>query len=402
MDQPLIVGAGPVGLGAALFLARQGQKSRLIEMRAEATTQSKALAVNPRTLTILEPTGITEKMLAMGSPIRGMQFHRGGRVVVNLSLGDVHPKYPFMLALSQATTERLLAEALVEAGGQIERGIEMTECRNVGQRVEAVFQPAGGGGQQETVDVPWLLAADGAHSTARRQMNVDFRGTTFDDVWYLADAQLKTTLPSDRGHIFFYDQSAFLFVFPVINDKRTDDPSRPIWRILGNRPDPCSYLAAGELVGEPIWSSSFRVSHRIDAKLSAGQVYFAGDAAHIHSPMGARGMNLGIEDAFVFAQLATKGRLAEYNALRHPVDARVVHQVEFFSRLMSQHSWYFDLIRRYVFPTLVKTPLQARIKQTVTGLDHALPADLVAASKKCCAGSSSPAASDPAILCGSH
>jgi 2-polyprenyl-6-methoxyphenol hydroxylase-like FAD-dependent oxidoreductase len=401
VDQPLIVGAGPVGLAAGLFLARQGRTTRIVELRGEPSTQSRALAVNPRTLTLLEPTGITEKMLAMGSPVRGMQFHRGNRVVVELSLGDVHPKYPFMLALSQATTEGLLSEALVAAGGSVERNIEMVECRNVGQRVEAVLQRAGGG-EREAVDAPWLLAADGAHSTARRQMNIDFRGTTFDDVWYLADACLKTTLPSDRGHIFFYDDSAFLFVFPVINDKRTDDPSRPIWRILGNRPEPCSYLAAGELVDEPIWSSSFRVSHRIDAELSAGRVFFAGDAAHIHSPMGARGMNLGIEDAFVFAALAGQNRLAEYNALRHPVDARVVHQVEFFSRLMSQNSWYFDLIRRYVFPTLVKTPLQARIKQTVTGLDHDLPADLLSASKNCGAGLKSRDATETTTLCGSH
>ena len=376
MDQPLVVGAGPVGLGAGLFLARQGRMARVIEMRQAPALQSKALAVNPRTLDILEPTGITAKMLAMGKPVRGMQFHRGGRVIVQLSLDGIHPKYPFMLALSQATTERLLYDAFVEAGGKVERGIEMAECRNVGDRVEAVLQPTGGG-KQETVELPWLLAADGAHSTARHQMNVDFPGSTFKEEWYLADVRLKTTMPEEFGHIYFFDDSAFLFLIRVVDDKRTDDPSQPIWRILGNRPDPCSYLVEGELLGQPLWSSSFHVSHRIDAQLSAGQVYFAGDAAHIHSPMGARGMNLGIEDAYVFAQLAAQRRLAEYNALRHPVDSRVVHQVEFFSRLISEDTWYFDLIRRYVFPTLIKTPLQARIKQTVSGLDHELPADLV-------------------------
>ena len=80
----------------------------------------------------------------------------------------------------------------------------------------------------------------------------------------------------------------------------------------------------------------------------------------------------------------TRGGSAEYDALRHPVDCRVVHQVEFFSRLVSEDTWYFDLIRRYVFPTLAKTLLQARIKQTVSGLDHELPADL-AVLPNCCA-----------------
>jgi 2-polyprenyl-6-methoxyphenol hydroxylase-like FAD-dependent oxidoreductase len=174
-----------------------------------------------------------------------------------------------------------------------------------------------------------------------------------------------------------------------------------VWRILGNRPDPLSYLVDGELIGKPLWSSNFHVSHRIDSELSQGQVYFAGDAAHIHSPMGARGMNLGIEDAYVFAQLAGHGRLAEYNALRHPVDGRVVRQVEFFSRLVSENTWYFDLIRRYLFPLVVKTPVQKRIKQTVTGLDHELPADL-AIEAPCCADRHSPTADDQAILCGSR
>jgi 2-polyprenyl-6-methoxyphenol hydroxylase-like FAD-dependent oxidoreductase len=386
MDRPLIVGAGPVGVGAAMFLSQAGRQARVIEIKTEPATQSRALAVNPRTLTLLESTGVTEKMLELGKQIRGMQFHRAGKVVAQVSLADLHPKYPFLLALSQATTEKLLYEAFVEAGGTVERGIEMTECRNVGNRVEAVLQRAGGGDQQ-TVDVPWLLAADGAHSVARHQLQVDFPGSTLEDVWYLADVHLKSKLTGDFGHIYFFDDSAFLFMLRVVDDKRTDDPARPVWRILGNRPDPCSFLARAEseLMDPPIWESSFHVSHRIDATLNVGQVYFAGDAAHIHSPMGARGMNLGLEDAFIFAGLETRGRLAEYNRLRHPVDARVVHQVEFFSRLMTEKRWYFDFVRRHVFPLLAKTPFQKVMKQTASGLDHELPQDLLT-PVKCCSG----------------
>jgi 2-polyprenyl-6-methoxyphenol hydroxylase-like FAD-dependent oxidoreductase len=118
------------------------------------------------------------------------------------------------------------------------------------------------------------------------------------------------------------------------------------------------------------------VAHRINAELSVGNVYFAGDAAHIHSPMGARGMNLGIEDAWVFANLVRTGRLSEYDALRRPVDQRVVHEVEFFSKLIASDAAPFRFARRYVLPIVARTPLQARIKRTVTGLDHPLPAGL--------------------------
>ena len=113
--QPLIVGAGPVGLSAALFLARQGLVPRVVEQRREPSRHSKALAVNPRTLEILKPTGLTRLMLERGLPIRGVRFYRRERPLAGFSLDGIHPDYPFMLALSQAATERLLAGALEAA-----------------------------------------------------------------------------------------------------------------------------------------------------------------------------------------------------------------------------------------------------------------------------------------------
>ena len=111
-DRPLIVGAGPVGLASALFLTRQGRGPRVVEMRDRPAEQSKALAVNPRTLDILEPTGVTRQMLELGLPILGVHCHRRGRIIGGMSFAGIHPRYPFMLGLSQATTERLLAQAL--------------------------------------------------------------------------------------------------------------------------------------------------------------------------------------------------------------------------------------------------------------------------------------------------
>jgi len=144
-SQHLIVGAGPVGLAAALFLSRQGLLPRIVEMRTEPSLYSKALAVNPRTLEILKPTGLTSRMLELGLPIRGVQFYRGSNNVANLSLGGIHPDYPFMLALSQATTEQMLAEALAAGGVSVERGVKMVECRTLADRVEVALEPSAGG-----------------------------------------------------------------------------------------------------------------------------------------------------------------------------------------------------------------------------------------------------------------
>jgi 2-polyprenyl-6-methoxyphenol hydroxylase-like FAD-dependent oxidoreductase len=143
---------------------------------------------------------------------------------------------------------------------------------------------------------------------------------------------------------------------------------------MGNRPEPLSQLIQAEPAGPPIWTSSFHISHQIGAILSAGNVYLAGDAAHVHSPIGARGMNLGLEDAWVFAELVRTDRLGAYDQLRRPVDRRVVHRVELLSRLVSAESGLTRFMRGFMFPPAVKLPVvRGLMVRTVSGLDHELP-----------------------------
>ncbi len=286
-SEPLIVGAGPVGLAAALFLTRQGCTPRVIEMRQEASKQSRALAVNPRTLDILRPTGVTQRMLDIGLPVRGGRFYRRTRNVATVSFDGIHPHYPFLLALSQAATERLLAESLERAGGKVQRGRKLVECRTSGEEVEAVIEPTEGG-SREVVRCPWLLAADGAHSVARQQLAIDFPGSAFKEPWYLADVPLRTALAPDHAHVFFLAGGELLFLVRVVDDALQDRDGEPIWRVIAKHPQPLAQLVEAEQAGPPLWESNFHISHRIDAAMAAGRVFFAGDAAHIHSPV-ARG-----------------------------------------------------------------------------------------------------------------
>jgi 2-polyprenyl-6-methoxyphenol hydroxylase-like FAD-dependent oxidoreductase len=290
-----------------------------------------------------------------------------------LSFAGIHPKYPFMLALSQATTERLLARALEAAGGVIERGVRMVECRNVVEGVEVVLEAASGG-RREVVKGPWLLAADGVHSIARHQLGIDFVGSSFEREWHLADAPLRTSLATDHAHVFFLEENAFLFMIRVVDAAGKARTEHPVWRTMANRPEPLSHLVQAEQVGPPVWTSSFHISHRINRTLAAGAVYFAGDAAHVHSPLGARGMNLGLEDAFIFAQLVRTDQLSAYDRLRRPVDRGVVRRVEFLSQIASAESRFYRFVRSVVLLRAIKLPfIRARMGATVTGLDHALP-----------------------------
>lgn len=205
--RPLIVGAGPVGLGAALFLAREGVAVRLVDQAERPSTHSKALAVNPRTLDLLESTGVTKHMIEMGTPIRSAQFWYQNATVAELSFSTLRHRYPWMLALSQSSTEELLERALAAHGVTVERGVALIRC--VAQKDGASATLRLGSGEQESVTCPWLLAADGARSAVREQLRVDFEGTTFGRPWHLADVPLSTALPGDRAHVFFLEEGDF-------------------------------------------------------------------------------------------------------------------------------------------------------------------------------------------------
>jgi len=288
-----------------------------------------------------------------------------------MSLAGIHPRYPFVLALSQATTEHLLAQALVEAGGQIERGVELVDCRVVPGRVEATLDSSG---HQELVACPWLLAADGARSAVREKLGNQFLGSSLPEEWHLADVPLRTKLADDRAHIILGEGGVFLFLLRVVDETLSDRNRGSLWRVICNRPEPLSRLELAEQAGPPIWTSSFHISHRICSRLAIGNVYFAGDAAHIHSPMGARGMNLGLEDAWVFAELVRTNRLSDYDDLRRHVDAQVVRQVELLTRFIAAESPFIRFVRQFLFPSATKIPaFRRRMIATLSGLDHDLP-----------------------------
>jgi 2-polyprenyl-6-methoxyphenol hydroxylase-like FAD-dependent oxidoreductase len=118
------------------------------------------------------------------------------------------------------------------------------------------------------------------------------------------------------------------------------------------------------------------VPHRIVEHMSRGQVYFAGDAAHLHSPVGARGMNLGIEDARVFAGLALDDRLDEYDRMRHHIDAQVVRDVSLLSHVADAGSAVYRTVRERLLPVAINRPfVRNQMVLRLTGLDHPGPDD---------------------------
>lgn len=369
LSSPLIVGAGPTGLAAATFLAQHEIIPRIVDKRSERSKFSKALAVNPRSLELLEPTGVTDQLMALGRKLTGATIHRNDRIIGEVDFENLEHRFPFMLALSQATTERVLAEHLAEKGIEIESQIELVDSPQLGEgKAQLVHVETQA---NESVEAPWILAADGSHSVARKSVHVSFPGETYDRAWVLDDIPLATDLASDRAHIKWLDDG-FLFLLPVFTgDEKPGEPT--LWRVMGNYPDPVAHLGNSNPIGDSHWNSSFHIAHRLVEKMQVGQVYFAGDAAHLHSPLGARGMNLGIEDAWVFAELAKRDELKLYHKQRWPVDNAVVQRVRTVTGFAKGESWLKRTFRNLMGPKLLRwSKVRNQMMRTVTGLDHPL------------------------------
>lgn len=352
---PLIVGAGPTGLAAALFLHERGVTARIIDQAKQPSTQSKALGVNPRTLELLEASGVTDRMLAAGRKMSAFNIWRPGKKLATVNLGKIKHRYPFMLVLSQAESERILAEALAERGVKVERGLGLTDLIDNDRWVTATLSTG------ETIDAPCALGADGAHSTVRKVTGRTFEGSAWPEPWYLYDVHLDTTLPPDDGHAFLLKTGVLMLI------RIKDD----LWRVVSNVADGLEQLPPGTTVTDTLWESEFGFAHRIADPLCAFHICLAGDAAHIHSAFGARGMNLGIEDAYVFAALAVDYRLKDYDALRRPVIKSVVKKVEQMTQVPRGKTVTARLVR-YITPLV---PLavglgERSLRRWLLGLDH--------------------------------
>src|SRR6202047_1658876 len=345
-DSVLIVGAGPTGLTAALELSRMGVSVRLIDKREAPATTSRAIGVQARTLELFEQRGLAEEMLRLGNKGRFASIYGGGKRVFRLDFGHVESRYPFMLLISQAETERILREAVARQGVTPQWN---TELVGIGQDVlshdaspvQAVLKLADG--SLERVAAPWLISAEGAHSLVRTTLDLPFEGHTRDEQYALGDLLVTGDLPDSDICIFSSDHG-FMGLFPMGGEHFRLIASNPLSKPSKNAEpsldelqriyDQRSHIPAR--FHDLTWSSWFRINSRMVSRLKVGRLLLGGDAAHIHSPAGAQGMNTGIQDMINLAwklALVLKGQappalLDTYEHERLPVIRDVLAHTE--------------------------------------------------------------------------
>jgi 2-polyprenyl-6-methoxyphenol hydroxylase-like FAD-dependent oxidoreductase len=359
----LICGAGPVGLSLALELARRGIAARVIDKASGPAPlhESRALAVNARTLALLEPSGATGQILQEALQVEYAEFTFEGSTRVRLE-PNAHPDAGHGLhMLAQGRVERILLAELQRHGVEPEWATAITAVETKDGRAHATIATDTG---SEGVAADLLVGADGAHSIVRKRGGFDFEGESLPQTFYLADLRYSRALGPVRVRARFLSPGV-LAAIPV---------SRMVMRFVSTLADWRRRLDPGERDGETLWQSEFRVSFRNVARMQRGPIFLAGDAAHIHSPVGGRGMNLGIEDACWLAWLIDQGREAEYSTLRMPAVRHVIRQTRLLTRaIVASRSWTVAL-RDLGIPLALKLPpVRDRLLRGVLGLDTPPP-----------------------------
>ncbi|WP_031497945.1 FAD-dependent monooxygenase [Streptomyces bicolor] len=298
----LVVGAGPTGLALAAQLRAFGTGFRIVDRSLDRVRESRALGIQPRTLEALAGFGVTDLLVARGNPAMRLRLHLTRRTV-SIPLFDIglpDTPYPFLLFLAQSETENVLGEHLAARDVTIERGTELIGLEQRGPHV--VCRLRGRDGTEETVAARYVVGCDGAHSTVRAQAGIDFEGYAYPQTYLLADLHVDGLEP---GAVHSYmSGGGMLFFFPL--------GSPAPWRMLAIRPSDAPdgkvtlpllqgiadrYGEHGLVLRDPVWMTDFRLHNRGAARYRSGSCFLAGDAAHIHSPAGAQGMNTGIQDA---------------------------------------------------------------------------------------------------------
>jgi 2-polyprenyl-6-methoxyphenol hydroxylase-like FAD-dependent oxidoreductase len=335
----LVVGAGPTGLTLATSLIARNVRTMVVDRLAAGANTSRAAVVNARSLEVLEQLDVARRLVKEGHQAPRFTIRDGERTLIPIDFSVLPTDYPYSLMVPQSTTERLLLDRLTELGGTVVRPKTLTGIVQDTDGVTATFDDGG------TVRARYVVGADGIHSKVREAAGIGFQGGQYDESFALADVRLSGDVPVDEV-ILFWASAGLTVVAPLPGDVYrivapvTDAPEYPSKQFVQQLLDDRGLGAGRMVVTDVIWGSRFRIHHRVADTYRAGRLLLAGDAAHVHSPAGGQGMNLGIQDAIALAQAlaavlggAPDTVLDEYSDARRPIAQQVVEMTDRLTRL---------------------------------------------------------------------
>lgn len=364
----LIVGAGPTGLTLGLMLERGGVDFRIIDAEAGPAKESRALAIYPRTLELLSRLDVLPPLLEEGLFLSTFNMHFGHDVLTRFTFDAGESRFDYPLVLAQNKTEALLEEALRRRGHVVERNTKFicleTSIRD-GEPMLARIASAESGEEVQLYN--YVVGCDGPRSRVRHEMNIIYRGRTYEGDFRHLDAPLHWSYPDDEAHIFqapnmgvgVFPQGQGIFRVVVLRDEVPDEgPSSPtreeIEEILQELcPVPVS-------IGEPSWIAQFQPALHLARDLRRGPVFLAGDAARQVPPTGGQGMNAGMQDAenlgwklaMVVQGGADESLLDSYDPERRVISKKIMSLADLFLRTAVRTGKMGHRFTRLVLPRL--------------------------------------------------
>ena len=363
----IIVGAGPSGLSLACQLTRYGVDFIILDERENITPYSKAIGVQARTLEIYEQIDLAQSLIGQGLIAEKVCLAEGGEVRGEIELTEIGVNmspYPFLLIVEQSRHEHLLYDFLKTKGKDVlwKSNLESFVQNETG--VKAVVKIDDG--EPQTIEAKFLVGCDGAKSLVRNLLGINFEGSTLERLFYVADVQIEWSYPHDSIYVCLA-QSTITAFFPMLGENR--------FRIVGTFPEnhqkdenDILYDEIERQIKEDTklnlevsnvnWFSVYKVHSRRVTKFSQGRCFLAGDAAHIHTPAGAQGMNTGIQDGYNLAwklALVLGGRanvklLETYNEERLANAARLLRTTDRMFEFGADEEWLTAFFRTHIFP----------------------------------------------------
>jgi 2-polyprenyl-6-methoxyphenol hydroxylase-like FAD-dependent oxidoreductase len=328
----LVIGAGPTGLTLATALLTSQARVTIVDRQA-------AGANTARTLEVLDSVDVSRRIVKAGLVAPRFTVKQGSRTLMPIDFTGLPTDYPYTLMLSQADTEALIAERLAELGGEVLRPRELTRLEQDRDGVTATFADG------DTIRARYVVGCDGGQSTVRKQAEIGFAGGEYAESFALADVRLSGEAPTDEV-ILFYAMAGLTVLAPLpggihrIVAPSAQAPEQPSLEFVQDILDSRAFGPGRSVATDLVWGSRFRIHHRVADSYRAGRLLLAGDAAHVHSPAGGQGMNLGIQDAVSLAQAlqdvlhgGPDTVLDDYSAARRPIAREVVAMTERLTRL---------------------------------------------------------------------
>ena len=374
----LIVGAGPVGLMMACQLALHNISFRIIDKKEYRTNYSGALIVQARSLEIFQQMGIAQTAVQSGVIANEIKLVFNGKKTFTIPVRDIGQgltQFPYLLLLEQSQTEQLLTNFINKFGYSIERETELGQFSQDDYGVNAVMKASDG--QEESIKIKYIIAADGARSSVRKRLQIPFIGKTFSTALYVSDCKAEGDLTSDQLCFSFSDQTT-AGIFPLPGSRWRIDVAISMKK---NSNDPLIFKDVAKHfrektqmnveIFEPDWFSVFHVNERYALTFQQKRCFLVGDAAHIHSPVGAQGMNTGLQDSYNLAwKLAmvihgkSKSSLLDtYSSERVAVAKNVVRGTDRAFTLVTSRNFFAKLFRVHVLPFFLQLMLPILVKR---------------------------------------